>query len=180
MNVLAISGSLRAESSNTALLRAAIALAPAGMTITLYDGLDSLPHYSPERDTDPPPAPVAALRAALAAADAVIVCTPEYAHGMPGSLKNLFDWCVSSADFDGGKPAAAISAGPSHRGGDRANAALAQTLAVLGAHIPDGATLVVPMVRAKLGADGGVSDAETAGALREVLATLGQAVTARG
>ena len=116
MNVLAISGSLRTTSTNTALLRAAARLAPEHVTITLYDGLDDLPHFSPERDTDTPPPAVIQLRTLLREADAVMVCTPEYAHGMPGVLKNMLDWVVSSGEFVD-KPVSVISASPSDTGG---------------------------------------------------------------
>src|SRR5262249_37658099 len=100
MKILAISGSLRAGSTNTALLRATASLAPKGVEVLLFDGLRELPHFSPEIDGDDSPAPVVHLRESLAAADAVLICTPEYAFGMPGSLKNALDWCVSSAEFD--------------------------------------------------------------------------------
>ena len=89
MNIVAISGSLRAASTNTALVRAAAALAPDGMNITVYDGLADLPHFSPELD-DPPgggdaPEAVRHLRALLAGADGALVCTPEYAYGCRGA-----------------------------------------------------------------------------------------------
>src|SRR5437868_5642473 len=101
MSVVAISGSLRAGSSNAALLRAAAALAPTGMTITFYAGLDTLPPFNPDLDAEGavPPAPVAALRATLAGARGFLICSPEYAHGVPGALKNALDWVVSSGEF---------------------------------------------------------------------------------
>ena len=93
--ILAISGSLRAGSSNTALLRAAQALAPAGATVELYAGLAELPHFNPDLEGHEPDS-VHALRASLRAADAVLFSSPEYAHGVPGSLKNMLDWVVGS------------------------------------------------------------------------------------
>ncbi len=98
MRLLAISGSLRATSSNAALVRAAARLAPDGVTIEIYDGLATLPHFSPDLDAEPPPAPVAALRAAVGRNDGLVIATPEYAHGMPGSLKNALDWLVSATE----------------------------------------------------------------------------------
>ncbi len=174
MRILGISGSLRAESANTALVRAAGALAPAGMELTVYDGLAGLPHYSPERDGDDPPASVRELRDRIRNADAVLVCTPEYAHGMPGSLKNALDWTVSSGEFDG-KPTAALSASPSFQGGEKAHAWLVQTLSVLGARLPDGGTLCVPFARSLFTPDGALSDPVTAQALRSVLDALARA-----
>src|SRR5262245_12108706 len=96
MKVLAIAGSLRTTSSNAALLRAAARVAPAGTELAYYDGLAALPHFSPDLDVEPIPPPVAALRAQIGAVDALAICSPEYAHGMPGSLKNALDWLVSA------------------------------------------------------------------------------------
>lgn len=105
MRILAVCGSLRAGSSNAALIRAAAALAPPGMKIVLYAGLGDLPHFSPDLDGEgqaPPPA-VAALRSEVSASDGLLISSPEYAHGVPGSLKNALDWLVSWPDF-AGKP----------------------------------------------------------------------------
>ena len=111
MRILAISGSLRARSSNTELLRAAALVAPAGWTFDLYDGLGALPHFNPDLDTEgsTPPEPVRDLRARIAAADALLICSPEYAHGVPGSLKNALDWMVSDAAMIG-KPIGLLNA----------------------------------------------------------------------
>ena len=179
LRILAISGSLRAASTNTALVRAIAALAPPGMELSVYDGLGDLPHYSPDLDGDTPPTPVADLRVRLRASDGVLICTPEYAHGMPGSLKNALDWLVSSGEFDGGKPTAALSASPSHQGGDKAHAWLIQTLRVMGAHIPTAASLSIGFIRAKLGPDGSLSDPDTVQALRAALDSLAREIEAR-
>jgi chromate reductase len=101
--VLAISGSLRGASSNGSILRAAVQVAPPGMTIDLYDGLGTLPHFNPDLDRalDDPllPEPVRGLRAAVDAADALVISSPEYAHGVPGSLKNALDWLVGGSEM---------------------------------------------------------------------------------
>src|SRR5215510_1063207 len=112
MQILAISGSLRADSSNAALLRAAAACAPDGMEFRFYDRqLGGLPHFNPDLDGEGAVAPpaVAELRALLGAADGVLICTPEYAHGIPGALKNALDWIVSSGELER-KPVALIVA----------------------------------------------------------------------
>ncbi|MGN6149776.1 MAG: NADPH-dependent FMN reductase, partial [Rhizomicrobium sp.] len=88
VRLLAISGSLRAVSTNTALLRAAMLLRPAGMTIDFYDGLATLPHFNPDDDVEPLPLTVADWRAKVAAAEGLLISSPEYARGIPGSLKN--------------------------------------------------------------------------------------------
>jgi chromate reductase len=98
MKLLAIAGSIRAGSSNAALVRAAARLAPPGVVVEVYDGVARLPHFSPDLDVEPLPGPVAALRAAVGACNGLVIATPEYAHGMPGSLKNALDWLVSATE----------------------------------------------------------------------------------
>ncbi len=178
MHILAISGSLRANSTNTTLVRAIAAMAPAGMEVMLYDGLGDLPHFTPDLDDENSPAPVIRLRELLQAADGVLVCTPEYAFGVPGSLKNALDWTVSSGDLNE-KPVAAISASPLYGGGDKAHASLMLTLGALGAYIPEGATLSIPAIKSKIDAAGAVSDPATIHALKMILAALAQAIDAR-
>ena len=175
MNFLSISGSLRANSTNTSILKAAAELAPPAVTVSLYDGLDDLPHFSPERDVSTPPASVLHLRTLLREADAVLICTPEYIHGMPGVLKNMLDWIASSGEFVG-KPVSVISAGPSDMGGSRAHALLHHTMDVLMAQLPLEASLIVPFVRQRLDAAGQVTDPVLTAELRSVMNTLVQAV----
>lgn len=177
MHILAISGSLRASSSNTRLVRAIARLAPANMEITLYEGLADLPHFSPDLDSDTPPASVLTLRQLLQTADGVLICTPEYAFGVPGSLKNALDWTVSSGDLMR-KPTAVISASPLWGGGDKAHASLLLTLSALGASVPEGGTLTIPMVNKKLDANSEIVDAETKQALISVLAALARTIEA--
>lgn len=98
VTILAISGSLRAKSTNTALLQACVLLAPAGMRIELHEGTGALPHFNADLDTESPPAAVAAWRSRVAAADALIIASPEYARGVPGTLKNALDWLAGSSD----------------------------------------------------------------------------------
>ena len=127
MKILGISGSLRAASSNTAILRIMTALAPKEVDITLYEGLGDLPHYSPDHDDERSPSSVVEFRSQLKAAEGIVISTPEYAYGMPGVLKNALDWTVSSGDFSE-KPVVAISASPSWLGGDKALVSLLMTL----------------------------------------------------
>jgi NAD(P)H-dependent FMN reductase len=173
VKVFAISGSLRFASSTTALARALATLAPPGVAVTVYDELETIPPFDPDRDRegDVPPPPVARLRAALQAADAVVICTPEYAFGVPGVLKNALDWTVASGDF-ADKPTAAISSSPSDLGGDKAHASLVLTLGAMQARLVSRGGLVVPFVRQKLAPDGAVTDPTTATALRDVLQEL--------
>jgi NAD(P)H-dependent FMN reductase len=124
MKILAICGSLRAQSSNLALLRAAATIAAE---VEIYEGLGDLPHFNPDDDVEgatPPPA-VAELRAMLAEADGILISSPEYAHGVPGSLKNALDWLVSDGALVD-KPVALINASPV--GGEFARDSLLETL----------------------------------------------------
>jgi NAD(P)H-dependent FMN reductase len=173
MKLLAISGSLRKGSAATALARALATFAPSGTTVTIYDELESIPPFHPDRDRegDVAPAPVQRLRAALTAADAVVISTPEYAFGVPGVLKNALDWTVASGDF-AGKPTAAISSSPSDLGGDKAYASLLLTLRAMQARPPTDGGLIVAFVRKKLAADGRVVDDALAAALRKMLGEL--------
>lgn len=172
MTILTISGSLRAASNTTRLLDALPELASAGVTVSRYEGIDTLPFFSPERDTVPAPPPVAALRAQLRAAEAVVICTPEYAHGMPGVLKNALDWLVGSGELVD-KPVATISASPSMDGGSRAHAGLRQTLAVMSARLTDATALTVPLVTGKIDrGTGRVTDQALVAALHELVAAV--------
>ena len=175
MNIVAISGSLRAASTNSALVRAAAALAPDGMDVTVYDGLGGLPHFSPELDGDDAPTAVRDLRGLLGAAEGVLFCTPEYAFGMPGSLKNALDWLVTSGEL-WRKPVVALSASPSAIGGEKAHAALLLTLSALEARVVPEGSLCIPFVTTKVTKSGDLTDDATAQALRASLDALARAV----
>jgi chromate reductase, NAD(P)H dehydrogenase (quinone) len=177
MRILAISGSVRAHSSNAALLRAAAALAPEGMEFHFYDDqLGTLPVFNPDLDGEgavPPPA-VADFRALLAAADGVLVSSPEYAHGAPGALKNALDWIVSSGELEG-KPVVLIVASPS--GGQWAQASLTPTLEVLGARLL--VNVAVTFTRTQIDGDGHLRDRDIAARLKTSLEALASAIGAR-
>jgi NAD(P)H-dependent FMN reductase len=126
VHLLAISGSLRARSSNRELLRAVTLLAPPDTVVDFFEGLNSLPHFNPDDDgigAVLPPS-VVSLRQAIAQCDALLISSPEYAHGVPGSLKNALDWLVSGAEMVD-KPTALLTASTHSR---FVHAALAETL----------------------------------------------------
>lgn len=175
MNVVAISGSLRAKSTNTSLLRAAKNVAPAGMDVVFYEGLAGLPHFNPDHDTgnEPVHPAVAELRATLAAAQGFVISSPEYAHGVPGSLKNALDWVVSSAELSH-KPIVLINA--SGTGGEKVNALLTDTLEVMEGVVLQEASILTPFARQKLDADGNVTDPEFVERLRASMAALARAI----
>lgn len=140
MDVLAISGSLRQNSINTALLRAAARLAPPGIQIQVYPGMAELPLFNIDLEANPPAA-VARWRAAVAQADALLIASPEYAHGVSGVMKNALDWLVSLEAFYG-KPVAVLNAQPRAL---HADAALRETLAVMSAHLVAPASVAVEL-----------------------------------
>ena len=171
MRLLAISGSLRAVSSNSAALDALRRLAPAGVEVLPYQGLDSLPHFNPDLDTEQAPATpsvVAALRRLVGECDGLLISSPEYAHGVPGSLKNALDWLVSCAEFPG-KPVALINTSPRS---SHAQAALAETLRTMSARLVDAACVTLPLSGRSLDGAGIAADAVLAQALRGALAAL--------
>jgi chromate reductase, NAD(P)H dehydrogenase (quinone) len=137
MKILGVSGSLRRDSHNTALLRAAAELLPADAELELWDGLKAVPPYDEDDDVDPAPASVAALKAAIADADGVLFATPEYNHSIPGQLKNALDWV--SRPLAGnplqGKPAAVVGASTGVFGAVWAQAELAKVLEAVGARV---------------------------------------------
>ena len=174
MRILALSGSLRTQSLNTLLLHEAARLAPPELEIQRWEGLDDLPHYSPERDAEPLPAPVVDLRERLREADGLLICTPEYIHAMPAVLKNLLEWVVSSGDCVG-KPTAAWSASPSLEGGARAHASLVHTLEVMSAQVVPEASLSLPLARSGLDVQGRLLDPVQVARLQASLVALAAA-----
>jgi chromate reductase len=172
VSLLLISGSLREGSTNGAVLRTAQALAPDGVEATLYSGMGDLPHFSPDddREGDPVPAAVAAMRDAVAAADALLICTPEYAGALPGAFKNLLEWTVGDAGTHD-KPIAWINAaGPAApTGAADAHASLRKVLGYVGADVVEAACRRVPVTRQDVGRDGLVTGDEPRA---EILATV--------
>jgi chromate reductase, NAD(P)H dehydrogenase (quinone) len=149
VKIVGISGSLRRESSNAALLRAVARVAPAGVEVTIYEGLGELPHFNPDLDGEDqqPPAAVSDLRALLIGSDGILISSPEYAHGVPGVLKNLLDWLVSTGELVG-KPVALLNASPA--GGSYAQASLLETLRTMNWRVVDEGSLVEPFVTRRI------------------------------
>lgn len=177
MKFVTVSGSIRSRSSNAALLRAAADIAPDGVTLVRYDGLGALPHFNPDLDEEgmaPPPA-VAELRELFAGADAIVISSPEYAHGVPGVLKNMLDWLVSDGALVD-KPVALWNAAPV--GGAYAQAALLETLRTMNWRVVAEACRTEPFVKRKIA--GEVTDADTLAQLRLALAALAAACSGKG
>ena len=168
---MALSGSLRRGSANTALLTAAVGLAPAGVTVEVFDGLGALPYFNPDLE-GAEPAAVREFHAAVRAADGLLLSTPEYAHGLPGVLKNALDWLVGSIHFPG-KPVAIFHASP---WATHAPAALRETLTVMNARLIEEASLILPLQGRRLDAAGIQADPALADAVRAALATFAHAI----
>lgn len=174
LHFLAISGSLRDASSNTMLLRAMIALAPSNIGITLFDALGELPHFSPDLDTEDAPPSVVDFRALLRECDAIVICSPEYAHGVPGTLKNALDWIVGSGELME-KPVALVMAARS----TYARASLEETLHVMMAQIDREASVSLELSSNKSDESAILANTELSKVLRGVVIALANAVEKR-
>jgi chromate reductase, NAD(P)H dehydrogenase (quinone) len=173
MRVLAISGSLRRDSYNTALLRALAEEAPSGVEVVLWDGLKSIPAYDQDDDGTPGPLEVESLRALVRDADAVFFATPEYNSSVPGALKNALDWAsrpLASNSFRS-KPVAVISSSAGAFGGVWAAAELRKVLGAMGARVTD-VELAVGHTNEKFDENYVLTDDDVRETLRDSLATL--------
>ncbi|MGD9528016.1 MAG: NADPH-dependent FMN reductase [Pseudonocardia sp.] len=168
--LLLVSGSTRERSTNTAALRTAASLAPEGVDVTLWLRLTDVPAFVPDTDGGGPA--LQELRHAITAADAVLLCTPEYAGTLPGSLKNVLDWLVGTGELYG-KPVAWTNVAAPGRG-TGAEATLAAVLGYVGAVIVEGACRRIPVDRATVGPDGLVADERVRAALAAQLAALAE------
>ena len=171
-NILAISGSLRAESTNLKIIRYVQTLSDGRLNFNLYQGLSALPAFNPDLDTDAPPAEVKEFRRLIKQADGVFICMPEYVFGVPGALKNAIDWTVSSGDFSG-KPTALITA---WLGGEKAHESLLLTLQTVEAKIGENSALLISYARSKVNAEGAVSDTPTIEALKLLIESFIQTI----
>jgi NAD(P)H-dependent FMN reductase len=173
MKILAISGSLRAASLNSALLRAVARLAPADISVVLYRGLGDLPLFNPDIEASDP-SPVANLRMQIVSADALLIASPEYAHGVTGVMKNALDWMVGCEAFVH-KPVALLNASPR---AVHAQAALRETVTMMSACIVDEASITVPILGSNLSEDEIVHHPDISASLLAALFALRTSVVA--
>ncbi len=174
MKILALSGSLRAVSINSALLRAAARLAPPEMSVTVFAGLGDLPLFNPDYEACPPNV-VQNFRSQVAEAGALLIASPEYAHGVTGTIKNALDWLVGFESF-AYKPVAVLNASPRAH---HADASLRETLKTMAAVVVEPASISIPLLSANLDEDGMVSTPSVAASIQEALMTLYEAVVLR-
>lgn len=178
LQILAVSGSLRAASRNRAVLEAAQLLAPAGTRITLDWTLATLPHYNPDLDAldeSTLPAVAARWRTTVGEADGLLISSPEYAHGIPGVMKNALDWLVSSTTFPG-KPVALLGASALSV---FAPAQLREILTTMNARFVDDASIALGVSGASASAASIAIDPELGPKLSAALAALVRAIRAR-
>lgn len=172
IHILGISGSLRADSTNTIILKTLGSLLPSDITFEIFEGLDEIPHFSPGLDSPGllDTEPVIRFKKAIQKADAIVISTPEYAFGVPGTLKNALDWTVGTGELND-KPVSAISASPLNSGGNNALASLLLTLTALGTKKNEASALSIPNVKGKI-TEGLVTDAHTLSELGTQVANL--------
>jgi chromate reductase len=173
MNIIAISGSLRATSLNTAVLQAASRLVPSGLTIEIFEGIGNLPFFNSDLDGDRLPREVAEFRAVISAADGLLISSPEYARGVAGVMKNALDWLVGSFEFPN-KPVALINTSPR---ATHALAALTITLETMSARLVQDASITLPLLGTTNDAASIAANAEFAAPLRTALERYVQAIT---
>jgi chromate reductase len=173
MNVLAISGSLRAGSHNTKVLHAARELVDGDVELELYDGLADVPPYDEDDDVDPAPAAVARFRAAIAGADAILISTPEYNSSVPGQLKNALDWASRPIATNPlrNKPVAVVGASTGAFGAVWAQAELRKVLSATGARVVPG-EVAFGHAHTRFDDDGHLTDEALAEQLRELVESL--------
>lgn len=180
MKVLGITGSLRRDSHNAALLRAASELFPYGVEFEPWDGLKAVPPYDEDDDVEPAPAAVADLRDAIAGADAILFSTPEYNHSVPGQLKNALDWAsrpLATSPLRN-KPVAVVGASTGAFGAVWAQAELRKVLAAIGARVVDG-EVAAGHAHNRFDEDGRLADDDLRAQLAEVVDALVTVTEAR-
>jgi chromate reductase, NAD(P)H dehydrogenase (quinone) len=173
VKILGISGSLRGDSYNGKLLRAAEELVPAFVELEVWDGLKAVPPYDEDDDVQPAPPAVDALRRVVADADAVLFATPEYNSSIPGQLKNAIDWLsrpLASSPLRN-KPVAVVGASAGAFGAVWSQAELRKVLAATGARVVD-AEVVVGHAPSRFDGDGALIDDELRDQLQEALDVL--------
>jgi chromate reductase len=171
--ILAISGSTRKASSNLSLIKAISGLSSEDFSVSVFEGLSELPHFNPDLDNESVPHQVTDFRRQLREADGVLICTPEYAVGVPGTLKNAIDWTVSSMDFSL-KPVALVTASLS---GEKAHLSLLGTLLIIEAKMTADTQLLISFIKTKVSKDGEITDAQTLESINRLINSLKEIIS---
>ena len=165
--IIAIPGSLSRNSVNLSLIRSIIPIFSDRLDIKVIEGLADIPHFNPDLNNDNPPENVSNFRRQLKQADGILICTPEYAMGVPGTLKNAIDWTVSSMEFSH-KPVALITASTA---GQKGHQSLIDTLKIIEADMPDDSQLLISHVKTKV-KDDKIIDPETLQQIKKLIGSI--------
>jgi len=171
-NILAISGSLRARSTNLTIIENIAEMFADEINVRIYDGLANLPHFNPDLEQTEPVAEVADFRRQIKEADGILICTPEYVFSIPGALKNALEWTVGTSDF-AGKPTVLITASSL---GEKTHESLFLVLKTIEAKISERTTLLISGARTKLNSTGKLSDAPTIEAITLLIESFLQTI----
>lgn len=175
MKLLTVSGSLRAASSNSRAIEAIALLAPAGWTVRAALPIDQLPHFNPDVEKAGLPETAKRWRGEIAWADAIVISSPEYAHGVPGALKNALDWLVGGIEITD-KPIALVNATPP---AEYAHASLRETLTVMGGRIVNDASIELPLRGRTVDAQAIIADPSLRSRILEVFEALKAQIVVR-
>jgi NAD(P)H-dependent FMN reductase len=163
--ILAISGSLRARSTNLTIIENIAAMFAGQVNVSIYEGLAALPHFNPDLEQTAQIAEVDDFRRRVRASDGVLICTPEYVFSIPGALKNALEWTVGTNDFDA-KPTALITASSL---GEKTHESLLLVLKTIGARITEDTALLISGARTKVDSAGKLADAATVEAINSLI-----------
>jgi chromate reductase, NAD(P)H dehydrogenase (quinone) len=171
-NILAISGSLRAKSTNLTIIENIAEMFADQINVTIYDGLANLPYFNPDLESAASIAEVEDFRRQIRESDGVLICTPEYVFSIPGALKNALEWTVGTSDF-AGKPTALITASSL---GEKTHESLFLVLKTIEAKISDDTALLISGARTKINSTGKLSDAPTIEAINLLIESFLQII----
>jgi chromate reductase, NAD(P)H dehydrogenase (quinone) len=171
-NILAISGSLRAKSTNLTIIENIAEMFADQINVTIYDGLANLPYFNPDLESAAPIAEVEDFRRQIRESDGVLICTPEYVFSIPGALKNALEWTVGTSDF-AGVPVALITASSL---GEKTHESLFLVLKTIEAHITENTALLISGARTKINSTGKLSDAPTIEAINLLIESFLQII----
>lgn len=166
--ILAISGSTRSNSSNFKLLKQIAELSKDIFEVEIFEGLSDIPHFNPDLDTEHPPKQVSDFRNKIVNADGIIICTPEYIFSLPGSLKNAFEWCVSTTIFSK-KEVGLITASAS---GEKGHEELQLIMKTVEASFDADTSLLIQGVRGKVDDQGAIVDSKTLEQLQKFISAF--------
>lgn len=173
IKIVAISGSTRKSSSNLNLIKAIADLTAENFVVDIFEGLSELPHFNPDLDNENVSKSVTDFRKILKEADGILICTPEYAIGVPGTLKNAIDWTVSTMDFSR-KPVALITASLS---GEKAHQSLLGTLLIIEAKMTADTQLLISFIKSKVNSDCKINDKDTLESVVKLTNSLKEIIT---